>query len=43
VDYRWGVGDADNTRKAAAELAALAPDIILAIGYPATERLIQRA
>jgi putative ABC transport system substrate-binding protein len=40
-DYRWGGGDADNTRKAAAELAALAPDVILAIGFPATERLIQ--
>jgi putative ABC transport system substrate-binding protein len=40
-DYRWGGGDADNTRKAAAELAALAPDVILAVGFPATERLIQ--
>ena len=41
IDSRWGGGDADNTRKAAAELAALAPDVILAIGFPATERLIQ--
>ena len=41
IDYRWGEGDAEKTRKAAAELAALAPDVILAIGYPATERLIQ--
>ena len=41
IDYRWGGGDANNTRKAAAELATLAPDVILAIGFPATERLIQ--
>jgi ABC-type uncharacterized transport system substrate-binding protein len=41
IDYRWGEGDAEKTRTAAAELAALAPDVILAIGYPATERLIQ--
>ena len=41
IEYRWGGGDANNTRKAAAELATLAPDVILAIGFPATERLIQ--
>jgi putative ABC transport system substrate-binding protein len=32
IDYRWGLGHADNTRKSAAELAALAPDVILATG-----------
>src|SRR4029450_12468923 len=30
IDYRWGAGNADNTRKFAAELVALAPDVILA-------------
>ena len=32
IDYRWGAGDADNIRKHAAELVALAPDVILATG-----------
>jgi putative tryptophan/tyrosine transport system substrate-binding protein len=32
IDYRWGGGDADRIRKDAAELAALAPDVILAAG-----------
>src|SRR5207247_2041750 len=31
VDARWGGGDADNIRKHAVELAALAPDVILAM------------
>jgi ABC-type uncharacterized transport system substrate-binding protein len=31
IDYRWGAGDADK-RKYAAELVALAPDVILAPG-----------
>jgi putative ABC transport system substrate-binding protein len=30
VDYRWGAGDADLFRQYAAELVALAPDVILA-------------
>ena len=30
IDYRWGGGDAERTRKHAAELVALAPDVILA-------------
>jgi putative tryptophan/tyrosine transport system substrate-binding protein len=30
IDYRWSGGDADRTRKYAAELVALAPDVILA-------------
>ena len=30
VDYRWSGGNADNMRKYAAELVALAPDVILA-------------
>jgi putative ABC transport system substrate-binding protein len=30
IDYRWGAGDTDRFRKYAAELVALAPDVILA-------------
>jgi ABC-type uncharacterized transport system substrate-binding protein len=29
IDYRWASGDADNIRKYAGELVALAPDVIL--------------
>src|SRR3977135_388060 len=29
IDYRFGLGDADRQRKYAAELVALAPDVIL--------------
>src|SRR5262245_43617338 len=32
LDYRWAAGDADRLRSHAAELVALAPDIILASG-----------
>ena len=32
IDYRWSTGDLDDTRKAAAELVALAPDVIFAPG-----------
>ena len=32
IDIRWGGGDADRLRKNAAELVALAPDVILAAG-----------
>jgi putative ABC transport system substrate-binding protein len=41
IDYRWGGGDADRIRKNAAELAALAPDVILATGVGATEQLLK--
>ena len=41
IDYRWGGGDADRIRKNAAELAALAPDVILATGVAATEQLLK--
>jgi putative ABC transport system substrate-binding protein len=30
IDRRWGGGDADRTRKYAAELVALAPDVVMA-------------
>jgi ABC-type uncharacterized transport system substrate-binding protein len=32
IEYRWGAGDADRIRRYAAELIALAPDVILATG-----------
>ncbi len=32
IDYRWGEGNADNIRKHASDLAALAPDVILVSG-----------
>ena len=41
IDYRWGEGNADDIRKHAAELVALAPDVILAPVGPAVERLLQ--
>jgi ABC-type uncharacterized transport system substrate-binding protein len=30
IEYRWGAANVDNTRKQAAELIALAPDVVLA-------------
>ena len=41
VDYRWGGGNADASRKYAAELVALAPDIILAHSSGALAQLLQ--
>jgi ABC-type uncharacterized transport system substrate-binding protein len=32
IDYRWGAGDADLSRRYAAELVALTPDVILGAG-----------
>jgi len=32
IEYRWGAGDGDRIRKNAAEMAALAPDVVLASG-----------
>jgi len=42
IDYRWGAGDAERIRKEAAELVALAPDVILSSGSPSVAAL-QRA
>ncbi len=39
IDYRWSAGSADETRKYAAELVALAPDVIFASGTAAVEPL----
>jgi putative tryptophan/tyrosine transport system substrate-binding protein len=41
IDYRWGAGDADRIRTFAAELVALAPDVILATGTPVMTPLQQ--
>jgi putative ABC transport system substrate-binding protein len=40
-EYRWGMGDAANIRKYATELAALAPDVILAAGTATMAPLLQ--
>src|SRR5450830_1889696 len=41
IDYRLSAGNADDARKYAVELAALAPDVILANGSAAVEPLLQ--
>src|SRR5262245_32913729 len=41
IDYRWGAGDADRIRKFAAELIALASDVILSTGSPSVAALQQ--
>src|SRR5262245_35732953 len=41
LDYRWGGGDADNMRNYAAELVALAPDVIVASGTATVAPLLQ--
>jgi putative ABC transport system substrate-binding protein len=41
IDYRWGLGNADNVRKYAMELAAVAPDVILASGTSTMTPLLQ--
>jgi putative ABC transport system substrate-binding protein len=40
-DNRWGEGNADVMRRQAAELVALAPNVILTTGGQATERMLQ--
>src|SRR5262245_37313062 len=41
IDTRWGAGNADDIRKFAAELSALGPDVMLAVGSPAVTSLLQ--
>jgi putative tryptophan/tyrosine transport system substrate-binding protein len=41
IDARWGAGDAERNRKYAAELLALAPDVILANAGPELTPLLQ--
>src|SRR5258707_7497784 len=39
IDIRWGAGNAEDFRKYAAELIALAPDVVLAVSTPSTAAL----
>jgi putative ABC transport system substrate-binding protein len=41
IDVRWSAEDADRGRKYAAELVALAPDVILASGGTVVGTLLQ--
>ena len=41
IDVRWGATDPERVRRYAAELVALAPDVILAVGSAATGGLLQ--
>jgi putative ABC transport system substrate-binding protein len=41
IDRRWGLGNADTIRKYAAELVALAPDVILISGTATVRPLLQ--
>jgi putative tryptophan/tyrosine transport system substrate-binding protein len=41
IDYRWSAGDADRSRRYAAELVALAPDVILGAGSLSLGPLLQ--
>ena len=41
IDYRWGAGDVERYRRYAAELVALAPDVILAAGSSTVGALLQ--
>jgi putative tryptophan/tyrosine transport system substrate-binding protein len=41
IEYRWGAGGADNIRKYATELVALAPDVVLATGGTSLGPLLQ--
>ena len=41
AEFRWGVADADHNRRNAAELVALAPDVLLASATAVTAALVQ--
>jgi len=41
IDIRWGAGNADDIRKYAAELAAVAPDVIFASGTASVGPMLQ--
>jgi putative ABC transport system substrate-binding protein len=42
IDYRWGAGDVERYRALAAELVALAPDVLMGLGY-GTVNALQKA
>ena len=41
IEYRWGRGDTERYRAIAAELVALAPDVILAVGTATVSALLK--
>ena len=41
LDYRWGAGDIERTRKSAIELVALQPDVIITNASPATAAVLR--
>jgi putative ABC transport system substrate-binding protein len=41
IDTRWAAGEAERIRRYAAELVALAPDVILVVGAPSTGAVLQ--
>src|SRR5262245_39767998 len=41
IDIRWGMGDAERSRKNATELVALAPDVVFATTFPTVAALQQ--
>ena len=41
IEYRWGLGNADNIRKYATELAALEPEVILTSGTATMPAILQ--
>ena len=41
IDTRWGAGNAEDSRNRAAELVALAPDVVMAVASPAVAALQQ--
>src|SRR5262245_34967471 len=41
IEYLWGANDVERSRKYAAELVTLAPDVVLASGSPAVAALQQ--
>src|SRR5882757_10392030 len=41
IDYRWGRGDTEQYRRYAAELVALKPDVILALGGATVSALLK--
>jgi putative ABC transport system substrate-binding protein len=43
IEYRWGAGDPERYRRYAAELVALAPDVILTPAAPIVGVLQQAA
>jgi len=43
IDYRWGAADAERVKRYAAELVALAPDVIVAHGTSTVRPLLQQS